>query len=145
MTINFYAEDVGLPKINKAKLKKWIGQISENELCSIGDISVVFVSDQYLLQMNVNYLSHDYLTDIITFDYSYNNNGKRVISGDLFISIDRIEFNSKDYQVAFEHELHRVIIHGVLHLIGFKDKTQKEFRLMKEKENESLEILKTIN
>ena len=144
MKVNFFTEDVDLPKINKTKLRKWIRQVSDKEQCSIGEVSVIFVSDDYLLKMNVEYLSHNYLTDIITFDYSQEKRGKREISGDLFISLDRVDVNSKDYGVSFDHELHRVIIHGVLHLMGFKDKTQKEFKLMKVKEDESLEILKTI-
>ncbi len=96
-----------------------------------GDITFVFCSDDYLLKLNKDYLQHDYFTDIITFDYCE----KNIISGDIFISIDRIKENARQYNVTFENELQRVMIHGVLHLVGYKDKSEEEKKIMREKEN----------
>ncbi len=96
-----------------------------------GDISVVFCSDEYLLEINKKFLSHDYLTDVITFDYST----EKIISGDIFISIDTVRANSEFYKQDFSKELNRVIIHGVLHLIGYKDKTKTQKQFMREKED----------
>ena len=100
----------------------------------LGDISIIFVSDEYLLEMNQSYLSHDYYTDIITFDYCEGN----LISGDLFISVDRVEENADTFNVAFLSELHRVMIHGVLHLCGYKDKSMEEEKQMRLLENKYL-------
>jgi probable rRNA maturation factor len=102
---------------------------SENKV--LGDITVIFVSDDYLLKMNKEYLDHDYYTDIITFDYCQQN----LVSGDLFISIDRVSDNSFNFGVEFINELHRVIVHGVLHLCGYKDDTQEAKNRMRELEN----------
>ncbi|NQU88032.1 MAG: rRNA maturation RNase YbeY [Mariniphaga sp.] len=96
-----------------------------------GEITVVFCSDEYLLQLNKEFLDHDYFTDIITFDYCDNN----IISGDIFVSIDRIHYNAKKYNVGFNIELHRVLFHGVLHLIGYNDKTSGEKKEMRSKED----------
>ena len=100
----------------------------------LGDVSVIFVSDDYLLEMNQTYLNHDYYTDIITFDYCEQN----VISGDLFISVDRVRENADVFNVDFGTELHRVIIHGVLHLCGYKDKTEDDEEVMRKMENKYL-------
>ena len=100
----------------------------------LGDVSVIFVSDDYLLEINQSYLNHDYYTDIITFDYCEQN----VISGDLFISIDRVRENADVFNVDFGTELHRVIIHGVLHLCGYKDKTEDDEEVMRKMENKYL-------
>jgi rRNA maturation RNase YbeY len=100
----------------------------------LGDISIIFVSDEYLLEMNQSYLSHDYYTDIITFDYCEGN----LISGDLFISVDRVGENADTFNVAFLSELHRVMIHGVLHLCGYKDKSIEEEKQMRILENKYL-------
>ena len=103
----------------------------QNEGKTFGDISVIFCSDEYLLKINEQYLDHNYYTDIVTFDYVEN----AVISGDLFISVDRVAENAEKYGNPFIEELHRVIIHGVLHLVGYNDKTVKEQSLMREKED----------
>ena len=100
----------------------------------LGDISIIFVSDSYLLEMNQKYLNHDYYTDIITFDYCDMN----IVSGDLFISVDRVQENAETFDVDVLTELHRVMIHGVLHLCGYKDKTEEEERNMRELENKYL-------
>ena len=99
--------------------------------------SIIFCSDEYLLEMNRTHLDHDYYTDIITFDYTDN----QIVSGDLFISVDRVRENASDFNVSFQHELHRVIIHGVLHLCGYKDKSDEEEKLMRSKENNALSMI----
>jgi len=102
-----------------------------------GNLNIIFCSDNYLLKMNKEYLGHNYFTDVITFDYSEEN----LISGDVFISVDTVKENAKNYEVSFENELFRVIIHGVLHLIGYNDKTDKEQEEMTIKENYYLDKL----
>jgi rRNA maturation RNase YbeY len=137
LAIEFYSEDVDLPSIDINQLTLWIEKVIIGQECTPGDICVVFVSDDYLLEMNNQYLEHDYFTDIITFDYSE----EKVISGDLFISVDTVTSNSQEFNVPFIDELHRVIIHGVLHLIGFDDKTDEDKLMMTQMENSSLEVL----
>lgn len=119
---------------------KWICYVIKQKNFLLGDINIVFCSDDFLLNMNINYLSHKTLTDIITFDYS----NDEIISGDLFLSIDRIKQNAQKFKVSFENELNRVIIHGILHLCGYKDKTKIESKLMKMQENHSLRKLSKI-
>lgn len=137
MAVEFYSEDVDLPVIDINQLTLWIEKIIIGQEFIPGDVSVIFVSDDYLLEMNNQYLEHDYFTDIITFDYSE----EKIISGDLFISIDTVLSNSQEFNVPFLHELHRVIIHGVLHLMGFDDKSDTEKEIMTQMENSSLEVL----
>lgn len=124
---------------NRTILKKWIETIVNNHNKELGDISYIFCSDEQLLEINKEYLNHDYYTDIITFDYSE----AELVSGDMFISIDRIKDNAKALKVPYQEELHRVIIHGVLHLLGFKDKTESESQKMRQLEDESLSVLLT--
>lgn len=125
---------------NRTILKKWIETIVNNHNKELGDISYIFCSDEQLLEINKEYLNHDYYTDIITFDYSE----AELVSGDMFISIDRIKDNAKALKVTYQEELHRVIIHGVLHLLGFKDKTESESQKMRQLEDESLSVLLTL-
>lgn len=120
-------------------LKQWITTIVENNKKEVGEISYIFCSDEQLLEINKEFLNHDYYTDIITFDYSEAD----VISGDLFISIERIKDNAKTLKTSYQEELHRVIIHGVLHLLGYKDKTEVESENMRKIEDECLLILST--
>ncbi|MBO7277207.1 MAG: rRNA maturation RNase YbeY [Bacteroidales bacterium] len=124
---------------NRTILKKWIEAIINKYEKELGDISYIFCSDEQLLEINKEYLNHDYYTDIITFDYSE----AEIVSGDMFISIDRIKDNAKALKVPYQEELHRVIIHGVLHLLGFKDKTESESQKMRQLEDESLSVLLT--
>ncbi|MDD2489597.1 MAG: rRNA maturation RNase YbeY [Bacteroidales bacterium] len=121
----------------KNKIKSWIKNVVEQKGKSIGDISYIFCDDEYLLEINKTYLEHDFFTDIITFDYS----DKEKIAGDLFISIDRVRENSLTHNENFEKELHRVIIHGILHLLGLKDKTEKQAKQMRKAEEECLRSL----
>ena len=137
MSIHYCNEDVSSPKIQKRKITSWIKATIASEEKSPGDISFIFCSDNYLLEVNKQYLDHDYFTDIITFDYVENN----VISGDIFISCDRVKENALEYKTGFENELSRIIIHGVLHLLGFKDKNKKDKLLMTKKEDFYLKVL----
>lgn len=115
----------------------WLQDVCSKEGYNLGDLNLVFCSDSYLLQVNQEYLNHDYYTDIITFDYTNDN----LASGDLFISIDRVRDNANSYKVEFLNELQRVVVHGVLHLLGYKDKSENDEKLMRQKENEYLKIV----
>ena len=129
--ISFYSESIDFQTENTSLYSKWIDESIQKESFSTGEISIIFTSDEYLLNLNRESLNHDYYTDIITFDYCQDN----IINGDLFISIDRVKDNAKQFEEPFDKELSRVIIHGVMHLCGYKDKTHEEEQLMREKEN----------
>lgn len=135
MEIDFFNQDCDLKLPNKESLKKWIEATIIQEKKDADTISVIFCSDDYLLDVNKKYLQHDYFTDIITFDYSEDIPEEGVIAGDLFISIDTVARNAFTYRVRFKQELHRVIIHGVLHLLGYKDKSVNESLEMRAKED----------
>lgn len=124
-------EEIELPK----NVTSWIEELIVEEEKKLGDITYIFCDDEYLLEINKQYLQHDYYTDIITFDYV---KGK-IISGDIFVSLQRISDNSSTLAIPFEKELLRVTAHGVLHLCGYKDKTEDEEKLMRSKENYYLE------
>lgn len=127
-------------KINlhsRTKLKEWINKTAEQREKKIGNISYIFCSDDELLQINNQYLKHDYYTDVITFDYSEG----AVLNGDIFISVDRVRDNAEQVGVSFEEELYRVMIHGVLHLSGVNDKTEQQAKQMRKAEEDSLKLL----
>lgn len=125
----------------KQRTSRWLREVARRSGRRIGDLSVVFCSDPYILGVNREYLGHDYYTDIITFDYCEGD----VLSGDLIISVDTVRANAAEYGAAsFEEELSRVIVHGLLHLIGFDDHTDAERKEMRAQENAALELLKTI-
>jgi rRNA maturation RNase YbeY len=130
MAIFFHTIDVEPRLKHKIALKRWINDCILAENKKTGNINIIFCSDNHLLEMNRTHLEHDYYTDIITFDFTYNN----VISGDLYVSIDRIKDNAIKNSVTLENETYRVIIHGVMHLCGYKDKTKKDIEMMREKE-----------
>ena len=136
MEINYFYEDINEFELSET-ISEWINKTITNENKETGEINVIFCSDEYLLKMNKEHLNHDYYTDIITFDYCQGS----LVSGDLFISVDRVGENAKDFNVDFKNELNRVIIHGVLHLIGYNDKTDDEQKEMTEKENFYLNLL----
>lgn len=121
---------------NSEEIKSWISKVILEENCSEGDINYIFCSDEYLHKINVEFLNHDTLTDIISFDYSV---GKE-LHGDIYISVDRVTENASDYGTKFIDELDRVIIHGILHYCGYKDKTNEEGKLMRTKEDYYLSI-----
>ena len=133
--IEFYSETDFKIEDTKA-LSHWISEIILHENHELGDLTYVFCDDAYLHKLNLQFLNHDTLTDIISFDNSL---GKQ-IHGEIYISIERVKENAGTYQVAFLEELHRVIIHGVLHFCGYKDKTKKQQETMSRKENEALDL-----
>jgi rRNA maturation RNase YbeY len=137
--IDFYSETEFKLK-NKKKLTLWINYIVNMEGREPGEIMYVFCDDDYLLKLNKKFLNHDTLTDIITFDNSIGD----TISGDIYISVERVKENAKIYSSTHINELHRVMIHGILHLCGYKDKSVSESKIMREKEDESLFLLNTI-
>lgn len=122
---------------NEVIISSWIATIINNENCKEDEINYVFCDDDYLHKLNLQFLQHDTLTDIISFDYSV---GKK-LQGDIFISVERVADNAKDFNVGFEAELHRVIIHGILHYCGYKDKTHSDAKTMRIKENDALKVL----
>lgn len=121
---------------NEERYSQWIQDVIISERKELGEINYIFCDDEYLLNINKQYLDHDYYTDVISFDYT----DDYVISGDVFISIDRVRENARDYNVEFEKELKRVIIHGVLHYCGYSDKSEAEEQLMRNKEEEKIRL-----
>lgn len=158
--ISFHSEDIEFTLNKKTLIREWISDTIKREKQKAGDISYVFCSDDYLLKLNKDYLDHDTLTDIITFDYSEGEGEKgegdrgqgkggrgnpkpetRIVSGDIFISLDRIKENAGKFSVSLEDELHRVMIHGVLHLCGYKDKSKADKAEMTAREDFYLNLL----
>lgn len=121
---------------NEELYSQWIADVIESENKTEGEINYIFCDDDYLHQINVKYLNHDELTDIISFDYTMGN----LISGDIFISIERVKDNAKDYGVTFENELLRVMSHGILHYCGYKDKSEEDSKVMRSKEEEKIKL-----
>jgi rRNA maturation RNase YbeY len=138
MAIHFFSEGVDFKPKNIKKLKNWVKQVVLKEKNSLKELNFIFCNDEYLHKINIEYLQHDTYTDIITFD---NADKKNNIEGDIFISIERVKENAQKLKVDFETELHRVMIHGVLHLLGYKDKNLNEKKLMRAKEDEYLTFL----
>lgn len=129
-----YEVDFELSDINY--YSDWLSRVVVSESKMEGDLNYIFCDDEYLLGINQQYLNHDTYTDIITFDYCDGD----TISGDIFISVGRVKDNAQEYSVSFEEELHRVMVHGLLHLLGYKDKSDQDARLMREKENEKIKL-----
>ncbi|APG60798.1 rRNA maturation RNase YbeY [Christiangramia salexigens] len=134
-TINFFSEN-DFELANHEAFTKWIEIVIESENKYQGDINFIFCDDEYLLDINRQYLDHDTYTDIISFDNGVGN----TLHGDIFISTERVKENSEEFNVNFETELKRVMIHGVLHFCGFKDKTEREKEIMRRKEEEKIEL-----
>ena len=134
--INFNYE-IDFELDSEEQIAKWITDTISSEEYKIEEINYVFCDDAYLHKLNVQFLNHDTLTDIISFDYSIG----KIIQGDIFISLERVKDNAKDFEATFEEELHRVIIHGILHYCGYKDKTEEDAKVMREKENHYLQLL----
>lgn len=135
--ISFQAEDVDFPLSDEDRTRSWIEQVIATHHARLGELQYVFCSDDYLLKINIEYLDHDTLTDIITFPYAE----PPLVAGDIFISTDRVRDNAGQFGQSFERELHRVLIHGVLHLCGFGDKTGEEADRMRQLEDEALALL----
>ena len=134
--INIFFEDTSEFDLSKFNVEANIEKLVVNENRTLGDVNYILCSDAYLLDINRQYLNHDYYTDVISFDYCEDN----VISGDIFISVDTVADNAKEYGVTFEKELARVMIHGVLHFIGYNDKSDEEVPVMRAKENQYLPL-----
>lgn len=140
MAIVYQNDEVKFPPIKRRIVSRWIKDIAAGQGKKTGDISYIFCSDPKILEINKEYLQHDYYTDIITFDYSEGD----YISGDIFISLDTVKSNSEQFGTDYTEEIHRVIIHGILHLCGINDKGPGEKEYMTECENKALEHLKSI-
>ena len=139
--ISFFNENTGYKLRKIKKVRKWLSDAIYAEGKTYGEISLIFCDDTYLHGMNIKFLNHDTLTDVITFDYNEGNK----ISGDIFISIERVKENATLFSKSQTDELHRVMLHGVLHLCGYKDKTKNDSKIMREKENWALsEYSKTL-
>ncbi|MDL2282071.1 rRNA maturation RNase YbeY [Parabacteroides sp. OttesenSCG-928-G06] len=137
MAITYYAEEIAFPPIKRRKVTNWIKVVAATYGCTTGDISYIFCNDEKILEVNRQYLAHDYYTDIITFDYTEGNR----LSGDLFISLETVQTNAEQFGTTYEEELHRTIIHGILHLCGIDDKGPGEREIMEENENKALALL----
>lgn len=137
--IQFFCEDISFTLPNQEAISRWLENVVKEEGYKLVSINCIFCSDEYLHQINLQYLEHDYYTDIITFD---NSDDETSIEGDLFISIDRITENAQSQTISIPEETHRVMVHGVLHLLGYKDKTDGEKESMRKKENAYLSLLK---
>jgi len=136
-TIRFFSEDISFKIDLPRKKNLWIKEVARREKKTIKEINYIYCSDKYLLQLNQGFLNHKTLTDIITFD---NSEGKNGLEGEIYISIERVQENALKFNNEFEDELHRVMIHGVLHLIGYKDKKPSEKALMRKKEEACLSL-----
>ncbi len=132
---------IKMPKIKKRNVSAWIKKVAELHGKKVGDLSYLFCSDDHILEVNKEYLQHDYYTDIITFDYTEGD----VISGDMVISVDTIATNAEKFNTSFESEFFRVVIHGVLHLCGINDKGPGEREIMEKHEDEALEVAKSFD
>ena len=137
MAVYFFNEDIDMPQLDKRKLKGWVKKVVNRHDMILGDINYIFTSDSYILKVNNDYLQHDYYTDVITFDYS---EGKK-IAGDIFISLDTVKSNSILFKQDYDRELNRVLIHGILHLLGFKDKKEEDAKEMRLQENNALALI----
>ena len=135
MTIDYHYESE-FRLDDETKYSEWISRVAASEKIYLGPINYIFCDDAYLIDLNQKYLEHDTLTDIITFDYSDGSS----ISGDIFISFERVEENAKEFRVNIKTELRRVMVHGLLHLLGYNDKEEKERAEMRAKENEKIKL-----
>ena len=138
--ISYFTEDIKFVLKGKLLNNRWLKMVVESEIKKMGDLSIIFCSDRYILDVNIKYLQHDYFTDIITFDYVEGD----VLSGDLFISIDSVRENASFYGAEFLVELRRVMVHGVLHLIGYDDHTPQEQKTMRSKEDYYLSLRESV-
>jgi len=141
MAISFNNQSIAFKFKAKTKIKTWIKTIAEKEKRKLGTINYIFCTDDELLEINLKHLNHNTLTDIITFDYTVG----KTINSDIFISIERVLENAEKFKVTFDEEFHRVMIHGILHLCGYKDKTKADAELMRKKENASLNYFKKLS
>lgn len=134
--IRYFTEDIKFEFKDKLSNNRWLRLVASSEVKKLGDINIIFCSDNYILDVNMKYLQHDYFTDIITFDYCEGN----VLNGDLFISIDSVRENASYYGTEFPDELKRVMVHGILHLIGYDDHSEDDIKVMRSKEDYYLSL-----
>jgi probable rRNA maturation factor len=134
--VEIFFEDTEILDLHPEFFMSWLSKVCETEGKELGDLVLVFCSDEHLLGMNQKHLNHDYYTDIITFDYT-----DEVVSGDLFISVDRVKDNATKEGGGFNDELHRVVVHGVLHLLGYDDKSDEDKSEMRKNENKALKLI----
>lgn len=137
MAVSFFTEGIDMPDINKTDIRNWVKNVAELHSKRLGPVSYIFCDDNKILEVNKQFLHHDYYTDIITFDYTEGDK----ISGDLFISLDTVRTNAEQFGQDYNTELHRVIIHGILHLCGINDKGPGEREIMEAEENKALALL----
>ncbi|MEM9919249.1 MAG: rRNA maturation RNase YbeY [Bacteroidota bacterium] len=135
-SIHFHNESIEFQLADAEKVSSWLQAVAQAEQKEVGNLNFIFCSDEYLHQINVEYLQHDTFTDVISFPYATD-----IVEGDVFISIERIRENAELYKVAFEQELYRVMVHGTLHLIGFEDKSPEDKKRMTQKEDQYLDLL----
>lgn len=140
MEINFFSEDVKEVRIPKRKIRTWVNQCIISYNFTTGNINYIFCSDEYILKVNKKYLNHDEYTDIITFNY----NEEKLINGDIYVCLNRVRENASNFDVTFHNELQRVIIHGILHLVGLNDSTKKEIEIMRHAEEKSIALYNKI-
>ena len=134
--VRYFNEDIKYVLKQKLLNNRWLKTVAGSEMKKLGNINIIFCSDNYILEVNLKYLQHDYFTDIITFDYCE----KDILNGDLFISIDSVKDNAEHYGTEFENELCRVMVHGLLHLIGYDDHTPEDIAVMSSKEDYYLSV-----
>jgi rRNA maturation RNase YbeY len=134
--IRYFQEDIRFDLKQKLQNNRWLKMVAGSEMRRLGAVNIIFCSDNYILDVNMKYLQHDYFTDIITFDYCE----KDILSGDLFISIDSVRETAQFYGTEFVDELNRVMVHGLLHLIGYDDHTEADIAVMRQKENYYLQM-----
>jgi len=139
--ITYQTDGVKMPNIRRRVITKWVKEVAKSYGRTVGEIGYMFVDDEKILEVNREYLGHDYYTDIITFDYDEGD----CINGDLVISLDTVKSNAEQLGKQYDDELHRVIIHGILHLCGINDKGPGEREIMEEAENKALAMLETLN
>lgn len=136
--VEYNADGVEMPDFDQEVISSWLEEVCKSFNLQVGELCYIFCDDAYILKINNDYLKHDYYTDVITFDYCENN----IVSGDMFISLDTVRSNALQYEVDFNLELLRVVVHGVLHLCGLKDKNDVDASIMRKAENEALDLLK---
>ena len=134
--VRYFFEDTDYQFKPKRFTSSWLKTVAESEIRKLGDVNIIFCSDNYILDINQRYLQHDYFTDIITFDYCDGN----ILSGDLFISVESVRENALEYGTEFDEELNRVIVHGILHLVGYDDHAEDDIIVMRSKENYYLDL-----
>lgn len=140
MPVFFHIENIRFQFTKRREYKKWINKVIHDHGYDPGDVNIIFTSNDYLLEVNKEYLNHNYFTDVITFNY----NEEKLISGDIFVSVEQVQINSEEYNSSFQRELARVLIHGVLHLLGLNDTNEEERKIIRKEEDRALSLLNIV-